>query len=135
MLLLAVPVALAQCYLHTFYITLNHDGIKTHKEGTNLDCNMCPCETSVGKGQANLLVHTKADSYPHPGIYFPTKTSSHRTHPTGSQADKLKIPACVTEDNCRTTTLKKQTQIHKTGSTYSISTRLIIQVMRFPQLP
>lgn len=58
--------------------------------------------TDVYKGQASLLVHTQADSYPHP-----TKTSSHRTNPTGSRADKLKIPACVGDYNWRTTTLLK----------------------------
>ncbi len=83
---------------------------------------MCLHTNNVYKGQASLLVHTQADSYPHP-----TTTSSHRTNPTGSQADKLKIPVCARDYTWKTTTLLKQTQIHKPG--YE---SLVKQVARFP---
>lgn len=74
---------------------------------------MCLCETSGNKGKSGSLDRTLVDSYPHPA-FFPNKTSSHRTHPTGSQPDKLIIPgcACVTDYKWETITLKAGSNTH-----------------------
>lgn len=50
---------------------------------------------------------------------FPTKTSLHRTHLTGSPANKLQNPRPVWETAIGRPPPLKQIQIHKTGSTHS----------------
>lgn len=62
---------------------------------------------------------------------IPTQLKQVHTGPNQQvhKPNELKIPACVRDYTWKTTTLLKQTQIHKTGSTHE---SLVKQVARFP---
>lgn len=53
----------SQWYLHTGRTNIKPRRVR---EGSHLQGNMRLHETSVYNGKASLLVHTQADSYPHP---------------------------------------------------------------------